>query len=159
MKNAPMIVMLIAPYLLLGMLYTADGRVLAGLIVFAAVMLLGASYAFYLPRTECSGNKILFWCMILKICNIPIFILIFMMALLVFAVIIPLIPFLFLFDYFLVLSTSMYGMNGLIKCYKENRLSKKAVILNLVLQFIFCADVFSIIYCYFKTREAAGLNR
>ena len=160
MKKVPMLVMLLAPYVMMGLLYTESGKVLPmGLIAFAVIMSFGALYAFCLPRVGCSGNRILLWCMILKIGYIPIFFLIFIGALLCFVVIIPMIPFLVLFDYFLLLSASMYGVSGLIKCYRENRLSKKAAVLNIVLQFLFCADVFSVIYCWVKTREPGGVNR
>ena len=75
-----------------------------------------------------------------------------------FVMMLPLIPFLVLFDYFLLLSTSMYGISGLLKCGKEGRLSGKAVAMNIVLQFVFCADVLSAVYCCFKTREKADSN-
>ena len=153
MKNAPMIAMLAAPYLLFGLYMTGNAAVWPGaLIVFAAVMLFGALYAFFLPRTGAGGNRILFWCMLLKVCYIPVFLLIFIVALGLFAVIIPLLPFLALFDYLLLLSTSAYGISGLLRCGKENRLPAKTAALNIILQFIFCADVLSAIYCYRKSR-------
>lgn len=154
MKRLPMIAMLIAPYLLIALYMTENIKALpAGLIIFAIVMFLGALYAFFLPRTGCSGNQILFWCMLMKLCNVPIFLSIFMMVLMTLIVIIPLIPFLFLFDCFLLLTTSMYGISGLLKCKKEKRLPAKTVVIHIVLQFIFCADVVSAIYCYIKTRK------
>ena len=159
MKKIPMILMLFAPYLLFGLYMSENIKALsAGLILFAAVMLLGALYAFFLPRIGYGGDQILFWCMLLKILNIPVFLLIFIVALGLFVVIIPLIPLLFLFDYLLLLATSMHGVNGLLKCRKEKRLSAKAVGVNIILQFIFCADVFSAIYCYFKVRKQAEQN-
>lgn len=154
MKNVPMIMMLTAPYLLLGLyLSEATAALPAGLVLFAAVMFLGALYAFFLPRCGYSGTRILFWCMLLKLCNIPVFLLIFIAALGLFVVIIPLIPLLIIFDYLLLLSTSMYGISGLLTCGKERRLSAKAVTLNIILQFFFCADVLSSIYCYIKSKK------
>lgn len=156
MKKIPMLLMLCAPYLLFGVYMSENTKALsAGLIVFAAVMLFGALYAFFLPRIGYGGDQILFWCMLLKLFNIPVFLLIFVVVLGLFAVIIPLIPLLFLFDYLLLLTTSMYGLTGLLKCGKEKRLPTKAVGVNIVLQFIFCADVFSAIYCYIKVRKQA----
>lgn len=154
MKKIPMIFMLCAPYLLFGLYMSENIKALfVGLILFAAVMLFGALYAFFLPRIGYGGEQILFWCMLLKILNIPVFLLTFVVALGLFVVIIPLIPLLFLFDYLLLLATSMYGLNGLLKCGKEKRLPAKVVGVNIVLQFIFCADVFSAIYCYVKVRK------
>ncbi len=127
MKKIPMILMLCAPYLLFGLYMSENIKALsAGLILFAAVMLFGALYAFFLPRIDYGGDQILFWCMLLKIFNIPVFLLIFVVALGLFVVIIPLIPLLFLFDYFLLMATSMYGLNGLLKCRKEKRLPAKS---------------------------------
>lgn len=154
MKKIPMIIMLIAPYFLFGIYMAENLELLSiGLLVFGIIMLLGAVYSFFLPRIGFSGKQILFWSMLLKICNIPVFLFIFAVGLFLFVVIIPLIPLLVLFDLFLLLSTSMYGINGIIQCGKERCLSKKEVIINIVLHFIFCADVFSSIYCYIRSRK------
>ena len=154
MKSVPMMVMLIAPWLLFGLYMSENTEAMpAGFITFAAAMLFGAVYAFFLPKTGCNGNRILFWCMLLKICNIPVFLLIFIITLGLFVVIIPLIPLLFIFDCFLLLSTSMYGISGLIKCRKEGRISAKVMTVNIILQFLFCADVLSAVYCFVRTQE------
>ena len=154
MKKIPMIIMLIAPYFLFGIYMAENLELLSiGLLAFGIIMLLGAVYSFFLPRIGFSGKQILFWSMLLKICNIPVFLFIFAVGLFLFVVIIPLIPLLVLFDLFLLLSTSMYGINVIIQCGKERCLSKKEVIINIVLHFIFCADVFSSIYCYIRSRK------
>ena len=154
MKKIPMIIMLIAPYFLFGIYMAENLELLSiGLLAFGIIMLLGAVYSFFLPRIGFSGKQILFWSMLLKICNIPVFLFIFAVGLFLFVVIIPLIPLLVLFDLFLLLSTSMYGINGIIQCGKERCLSKKEVLINIVLHFIFCADVFSSIYCYIRSRK------
>ena len=126
MKKIPMIIVSIAPYFLFGMYMTENLQLLSlGMIAFGIIMVFGAVYAFFLPRMGFSGKQILFWSMLLKICNIPIFLFVFAIGLFLFVVIIPLIPLLFLFDLFLMLSTSMYGINGIIQCGKEKCLSKK----------------------------------
>ena len=91
--------------------------------------------------------------MVLKICNIPFFCLIFVVSCGLFVVILPVIPLLFSFDCLLLLSTSMYGVSGLLQCRRENTLPSKVIWLNLILQFLFCVDVVSAIYCYFKVRK------
>ena len=48
MKKLPMIVMMSAPYFLLGLFLTDAAALPRGGIAFAIVMLLGALYAFYL---------------------------------------------------------------------------------------------------------------
>ena len=67
--------------------------------------------------------------------------------------IIPLLPFLILFDYLLLLSSSAYGISGLLKCYRAKEITMKTLIVNIAAQLIFCADVFSSIYCYRKVRK------
>lgn len=154
MKKIPMIMMLIAPYVLFGMYMAENLKLLSiGLIVFGVIMVLGAVYAFFLPRMGFSGKEIVFWSMLLKLCNIPAFLFVFTVSLFLFVVIIPLIPILVLFDLVLLLSTSMYGINGIMQCGKEKCLSKKEVIIHIVLQFIFCADVFSSVYCCIRSRK------
>ena len=128
MKKIPIIMMLIAPYFLFGMYMAENLELLSiGLLAFGIIMLFGSVYAFFLPRMGFSGKQILFWSMLLKICNIPIFLFIFSIGLFLFVVI--------------------------IQCGKEKCLSKKAVIINIVLHFIFCADVFSSIYCYIRSKK------
>ena len=70
-----------------------------------------------------------------------------------FVVILPVIPLLFSFDCLLLLSTSMYGVSGLLQCRRENTLPSKVIWLNLILQYLYCVDVVSAIYCYFKVRK------
>ena len=156
MKRVPMVLMLIAPYFLLGMYMAGNTECLpVALLAFGIVMVCGAVYAFFLPRMGFSGRQILFWSMLLKICNIPVFLLVFAVGLLLFVVIIPLIPLLVLFDCFLLLATSMYAITGIIQCGREKGLSKKEVVINIVLQFFFCLDVFSAVYCYIRSRRSA----
>ncbi len=159
MKRAPMIMMLVAPYLLLGLYMTEHLKALSvTLIIFGIVMLFGALYAFFLPQKGCGSSEILFWCMLLKICNIPVFLLVFIVSVGLFVVVIPLIPMLFIFDYFLLFVTSMYGVSGLLKCGKEKCLSPKVISIHMFLQFIFCVDVISAVYCYMKVRKQGKTN-
>lgn len=159
MKKLPMILMLSMPYLMIGFLLSASTWNVSNVTVvldgMSLVIPLGALYAFFLPKLGFQGKDILFWCMLLKLCYIPVYCLNFMLALGTF-VMLPAIPLLiFLLDCFLLLCTSMYGVRGLITCRKEGRLSKKALILHLILQFLFCVDVCSAIYCYRRVRKQA----
>ncbi len=79
MKNVPMLAMLAALYLLMGHFLSANTKGLSVVLVaFVIVMLLGALYAFRLTRLGYDGRRLLFWCMLMKLCNIPIFCLIFL---------------------------------------------------------------------------------
>ena len=154
MKRIPMLAMMIAPYFLLWVYVSQNFDLLpVSFGLFGAVMFFGAIYAFFLPGRGFSGEQILFWGMLLKICNIPIFAAIFITSVLLFVMIIPLLPFLFLFDIFLLFTTSMYGISGILQCGRENSLPPKARGVNLILQWIFCADLFSTIYCYLKAKN------
>ena len=96
MKNVPMLAMLAAPYLLMGHFLSANTKGLSVVLVaFVIVMLLGALYAFRLTRLGYDGRRLLFWCMLTKLCNIPIFCLIFLVVIDFFPFLIPVIPFLF----------------------------------------------------------------
>lgn len=96
MKNVPMLAMLAAPYLLMGHFLSANTKGLSVVLVaFVIVMLLGALYAFRLPGLGYDGRRLLFWCMLMKLCNIPIFCLIFLVVIGFFPFLIPVIPFLF----------------------------------------------------------------
>ena len=104
MKRLPMLVLLPAPYVLLLLYLSENGPLLppafAGV---SAVLCFGAIYAFFLPRLGFQSKQLLFWCMVLKICNIPIFCLIFVVSCGLFVVILPVIPLLFSFDCLLLL--------------------------------------------------------
>ena len=153
-----MILLLIAPYVLIGSYLlewpiTTDSISDIGFVLFVTVLLLNMIYAFMLPRLGFEGKQILFWNMLLKLCNIPVFLLVFLIVLLTHVLILPLIPILFLFDYFLLLPSTMYGISGMLSCYKSRKLSLTTLIVNSVAQFIFCVDVFSAVYCYIKVRK------
>lgn len=85
--------------------------------------------------------------------NIPVFAMIIFFVLLFNIFVLPMAPFLILFDYTLLLPSSMYGVSGLIACCREGKLSKKALVINIIMQFTFCLDVFSAVYGYVKARK------
>lgn len=149
MKKIPMLLLLTTPYILIVSII-ADSVSSIVLFLFATVLVLNMVYAFILPRLGFDGKQILFWNMLLKLCNIPVFLLVFLIVLLTHVLILPLLPFLLLFDYFLLLSTTMYGISGLRSCYKSGNISLTTLIVHTIAQFLFCVDVFSAVYCYIK---------
>lgn len=158
MKKMPMIVMIIVPYVVGTILFSKnaivfDSAFVPSLILFVIVSFINMIYAFILPRLGYKENQLLFWNMILKLCNIPAFIFIFFICMLFHILILPLIPVLILFDYLLLLSSTMYGVNGLIYCLNKRKLTKKAFIINVIAHFLFCWDVISAVYCYIKLRD------
>ena len=155
MKRIPMLLLLIARYLFVGScLVTKMRSVFSGFVLLLPVLLLNMGYAFFLPKFNCEGRQILFWNMLLKLWNIPIYLLIFFVVLLLPILILPMLPFLFLLDYLLLLSSSMYGISGILVCYKEKKFSRKEAVLNVLLQVLFCTDVLSAVYCYIRASRS-----
>ena len=107
-----MLLLLIAPYGFLGscLLQTTEdtgGSLLPVFALFGVVLLCNMVYAFLLPRLGFDGRRILFWNLLLKLCNIPVYLFVFAVALVTNVLIIPMLPFLFLFDYALLLASTM----------------------------------------------------
>jgi len=158
MKKIPMLLLLIAPYAFgIFMMYSVGNNtnLRAGIILYLLVLLLNMVYALILPRFGFDGEQLLFWSMLLKLCNIPIYLFIFAIVLLTHVLSITLIPIFFVFDYSLLLSSSAYGISGVLNSYKSKKVSLLTLIANIFAQLIFCIDVFSSIYCYTKVRKSS----
>lgn len=158
MKKIPMILMLVVPYVVCVVFSAEDTTSFnslfgISLVLFVAVSLINMVYAFMLPRLGYKGKQLLFWNMVLKLCNIPIFLVIFFICMLFHFLILPVIPAFILYDCLLLLSSTMYGVSGLVYCFNEGKLTRKFLIINVILQFIFCWDVFSAVYCYVKLKD------
>lgn len=167
MKKLPMIVLLVAPYIFVFVAvviciiedgFTANALGYIGyeyLIMLMVVLIPNMVYAFVLKRNGYDQRDLFFWNLILKLSHIPIYILIFMLGVFMGMMILGImaIPFLAVFDYSLLLSSSMYGISGL--SYVSNRcsFSKKQVIICGICQFIFVLDVLSAIYLFGKSRK------
>ena len=65
-----------------------------------------------------------------------------------------LIPFLVIFDYSLLLSSSMYGVSGLRSLSKTGKASKAGIVINGICQFLFVFDVISAAYLYIRFRKS-----
>ncbi len=153
MKKIPMLWLLAAPYLYI-IICALKGLTGATLmlwpILFALILLPNMVYAFLLPRRGYTEQQLLFWDMLIKLLYIPVYLLTFTLVLMLHILILPLIPFLFLFDYSLLLASSMYGISGIYRSCQHGRLSKKQGAIHIMLHFFFCFDVFSAICCYVR---------
>ena len=155
-----MILSVIAPYTLVAFMFCSvsyNTNIRAALIVYIAILLLNMGYAFLLPWMGFGGKEILFWNMLLKLCHIPVYLGVMFFVLLTHALSLPLVPILVVFDYSLLLSSTMYGISGMLRCYKEKRLNSVTLVANMIAQFVFCLDVISAIYCFIKTRKSEAL--
>lgn len=138
MKKIPMFLLMIAPCAF-AWLFFHSGPSAALILSYLSILLLNILYPLFLPRLNFSGQRLLFWDMLLKLWNIPLYLAI------------------FLFAFFgMVLATSAYGIVGIVKSRQSGLLSTKAAILHIFLHFLFCFDVFSAIYCFIKTRRKSA---
>ncbi len=123
MKKIPMILLLLAPYIFLG-ICLSQGLVstipVLWFVLFVCILFPNMVYAFLLPKLKYEGKQLLF-----------------------------------LFDYSLLLPSTMYGVSGILNCYRNGKLSKKEAAVHIFAQFMFCFDVFSAIYCYMRVRKSS----
>lgn len=156
------------PYLYVILSLTFSSYEKLGGIIFYGGMLL--TFAVYISniiyaciwKGEDSYYHLAFWNMLIKLIHIPFYIGVFLLGVLFFLVMVvpvftflsPLLIFcLFLVDAFLMITSSMYGVNALIRASRKQVVSKKYVVINIILQFIFVADVISAIVLYIKARK------
>jgi thiamine transporter ThiT len=122
-------------------------------------------YAFVLAKNREKSTVLLFWDMLLKLCNIPIYLLIFFIGTFIGAssgLVVTILPFslaivfiLMIFDYLLLLPSSMYGVSGLIQARREGHITTVALVVNCILHFLFCLDVISaiIMFCVVRLKS------
>lgn len=140
MKKVPMIILLLAPYVFLLICigicmaekgFTADAIEMIGwtfLGMFLLILFPNMIYAFILKRFGYGHRKLFFWNM--------------------------LIPFLVIFDYLLLLPSTMYGVSGLRSLSKTGKASKAGIMINGICQFLLVFDVISAAYLYIRFRKS-----
>lgn len=149
-REIPMLLMLIAPYAVLAVAFIGDFSwvPIVWIAVVLTVYLPNMAYAFALPSLGYGARRLLFWNMLLKLCHIPVYCAVFFVGLMMGVFVIPILPFVVLFDYLLLLTSTMYGISGMRMARRAHRLSAGVWILNIAMQFMFCLDVFSAVYLY-----------
>ena len=65
----------------------------------------------------------------------------------------PIALFLWLLDVMTIFLSGLVGLAAVLRCRAEGRLTTKAMVANGMLQFVFCADVFSAIWVYRNARK------
>ncbi len=133
----------------------------------AAVFITGALNVASACMTRGNGSprKLAFWDMLLKLCFIPFYVVVFSFALgstLAFMVVPGTIFFapvvmvaLVVVDYVLLLFTSSYGIAGAIRGQKQGMLTVGMTVVLCVLHFIFVTDVIASIVLYVQIRKAS----
>ena len=161
MKKTPMILLLIVPYTVLAICYQANLDITIGLCVYGALLLFNMVYAFLLPRLGFNGKQILFWNLLLKLCHIPLILLILVFTLIMMMVggegirdeAASMVLIALLSCCLIQLSSAMFGISGFRWCRKYGTLSKAGAIVSSIVQFIPCADVLGSILCYIMLRK------
>ena len=163
------ITLAIWPYLYATLLFSVPTtyEVLSELILWGGMVL---TLVFYISHIIyaciCKGEDayydLAFWNMLIKLLHIPFYLCIFLIGVFfllaavvpVFTFVAPILIFcLFLVDVFLMVTSSMYGVNALLRAGKKQMVSKTYVIINIILQFLFVADVISAVVLYIKLRK------
>lgn len=157
------------PYLYTVLLFAfpSTDEELSGMIMWGGMLLsivLYISHIIYacICKGEDSYYDLAFWNMLIKLIHIPLYIVVFFVGL--FFLLTAVVPFmtfvslfiiicLFISDVFLMITSSMYGVNALIRARREQMISTTYVIINIILQFIFVADVISAVVLYIKLRK------
>ncbi len=115
------------------------------------------TFAFYIShiiyacicKGEDSYYDLAFWNMLLKLIHIPFYVVVFLVGVFfllaavvpVFTFVAPvLIFFLFLADVFLMITSSMYGVNALIRTGRKQTVSKTYLVINIILKFLILMD-------------------
>ena len=91
--------------------------------------------------------------MLIKLFHIQNYIVLFLGAMLLFAI--PMVPVLiWVVDVMTIALSGLVGLAAVLRCRVEGRLTNKAAAVNGILQFVFCADIISAIWVYRNTKEA-----
>ena len=104
-------------------------------------------------RGKRQGRKLALASMLVKLLHIQNYVVLFFVAMLTF-VFAALTILVWIFDVMTIFLTGVVGLAAVVRCRMEGRLTTKAAIVNGILQFVFCADVFSAIWVYRNSKEA-----
>lgn len=160
-KKVPMILLMVTPYMILTVCYLLTLDIMPGLWIYGALLLFNMVYAFLLPRLGFNGRQILFWNMLLKLCNIPLVNLIRVSTLVMLMVggqrihdiSVPMVAIALLVLFLVRLSSALFGISGYRWCRKYGTLSKAGQLVSSIAQFLPCVDVIGSILCYIMFRK------
>ena len=162
MKKLPMILLLIAPGTTIAICYLLDLDLMPGLVICGAILAFNMVYAFWLPKLGFGGKQILFWNMLLKLCQVPLVLLILLFVLVMAMVggegIGSVVIGALLACWLIQLSSAMFGISGFRWCHKYGTLSKAGMIASSVVQLIPCVDVIGSILCYIMFRKEGKIR-
>ena len=166
MKKLPMLLQLIVPYVILICGFAAMDITVGITYFYGLILIFNMAYAFLLPKLGFDGRGILFWNLLLKLCNIPVVLCIMLFALLMTLIggknlgsdVAIMFKIVFCVCYVLQLSTSVFGLSGLLWYRKQGLLSVKSVISRTLVQMIPLIGIWGSVYCYFSLRQKNRLT-
>ena len=161
MKKLPMILLLIAPYAIYFLCDYTNMDFAIGLCIYGVILVLNMVYAFLIPKLEFSGKQLLFWNLLIKLCHIPLVVIILLVVLMTSLIsgeamrdaVPSMILIAFAGCYVLQLSSAMFGISGFLWLYRNDRLTRKDVAICTAAQLIPIADVLGSVVCYFMFRK------
>ncbi len=161
MKKLPMLLQLIVPYVILICGFAAMDITVGIAYFYGVILIFNVVYAFMLPKLGFDGRRILFWNLLLKLCNIPVVLCIMVFALLMTLVggknlgsdVAVMFKLIFCICYVLQISTSIFGLSGLLWYRKQGLLSVKSVISRTLVQLIPLIGIWGSVCCYFSLRQ------
>lgn len=116
------------------------------------LLLLPASVTTAVNSKTIGSEKLLLWNMIIKLCQIPAYIIIFVIGLFL-AISVYGIFYAAAFavtDFLIMTASSVYGISGLYEAYKNGSITKKSAIISGICHFLFAADVIAAIWSFSK---------
>ena len=116
-----------------------------------------------MDKDKAAHRRLAFWDMVMKVAHIPFYLAVFVLDVLLFlTIVVPAMVFVTPFmvgilvavDLMLMITTSLYGVNALLKGCRLGLLSKTYTVVHIVLHCFFVTDVISAVMIYFKLRKA-----
>lgn len=164
MKKLPMLLQLIVPYIILVCGFAAMDMMIGIVCFYGIILIFNMVYAFLLPKLGFDGRRILFWNLLLKLCNIPVVLCILLFALVMTMVggkdlgsdIAIMFKIVFCVCYVLQLSSSVFGLSGLLWYREQGLLSAKSVIARTLVQFIPLVGLWGAVHCYISLRKSVN---
>lgn len=168
LKKILPVLLLIWPYLCVGPLFFDTGNnVLNSILAWTYISLTVVIYVLNilnacLYKGEDAYYKLAFWNMVIKLVHIPFYLAVFLVGvMMLLASVVPALIFvtpiivilLFIMDLFMMIASSVYGVNALIRAGKRGVVSKQYALINGILHFFFVADVISSICTFVKIRK------
>lgn len=139
----------------------------AYIVLTVVVYILNIWNAFTYSQEEDTGHKLAFYDMLIKLVHIPFYFFVFVIgACLILAMVVPALVFvspivvtmLACIDFFLMVTSSMYGVSAAVRLSRRGGLSKMSAFVYSLFHFFFVADVISAILLFRKSKRMSGKN-